>query len=829
MEHPVGKGQHQPTGSARTGCGIGGVLRELDHHPVAVAAADQVVLGVGVFTEPGRRRRPRVEHPAAQRRGAERVVVRPSHAPDGTFVPVTGLATSPGGRLRAVAATALAVILLGSLLVTVAGPAAAAVCDTETIDRSATGLVSYDVTVCLVTPGDGDQLADPVDVTATATVTDPSGRAHVRRVTFRWKPTGAGTDTYLLTDNDAEQPGDLYRMSLRSNRLPGATGTLTARAVVDDDELDGAETTTTVDTTVDLTKDAATTPPVAPPFSPRLGAPPPGERYTMAATGDGVDGSPQSHAVVNVIKGWNPDSFGYLGDVYTSGTAYEFDTWYGEAGGYGDLSSITNPVIGNHEYRPGLGATPYFEYWGGVPHYYSYDVGGWHVVVLDTNTEFAETAVGSPQYRWVDADLAAHQNQCTIVLQHQPRYAEVPGSRAYLQDLWSLAYQRGVTLLLTGHVHKYERWTAMDAAGAPVAGGLTQIVAGGGGREAVTESTPDPRVAARGGVGALRLDLGAVDLAFTYVEASGVTVDQGSVPCRQRIPAPPPAPTPPPADTTAPTTPTGLAARATSTTSARLSWQPASDAVGVTAYVVRRNDAVVAALPGSATSWDDPGLSQGRTYRWTVEAEDVAGNRSAQSAPATATTPMPLRSTRALLAGLRTAPEHRAGWTSRRFPGWTTDVDGCLTPSRVFLDQAVVAPRVRAGCDLRGGTWRSRYDGAVRRSVSRLTADHLVGLREAWESGAYRWSLRTRGQHANDLGYPSTLIAVTKASATAKGGREPQDWLPRKAFRCSYLGQWVAVKWRWRLAVDPAERRFLKTRLSSCGWPSVRLPSRPRT
>lgn len=188
---------------------------------------------------------------------------------------------------------------------------------------------------------------------------------------------------------------------------------------------------------------------------------------------------------------------------------------------------------------------------------------------------------------------------------------------------------------------------------------------------------------------------------------------------------------------------------------------------------------------------------------------------------------MPLRSTKQLLAGLRTAPEHRAGWTSRRFPGWTApDVDGCRTPSKVFLAEAIVGPRVRAGYDLRGGKWRSPYDGEVRTTVSRLTADHLVGLREAWESGGYRWSLRTRRQHANDLGYASTLIAVTTASATAKGGREPQDWLPQKVFRCSYLGQWVAVKWRWRLTVDPVERRFLKSRLASCGWPSIRLPSR---
>src|SRR5215218_1003492 len=436
-----------------------------------------------------------------------------------------------GSRPRAFAAATLAVLLPVGLLATGAAPAAAAapVCDSETFVRAAP-LPTYSVTVCLLTPADEDELTDPVDVTATATVDDPAGLAAVQRVTFRWLPTGAATDSYLLSDNDAE-PGAVYRMSLRSYRLPGTTGALVARAVADDNTTDAVAAARTVDTTVDVTKDTTHVPPVPAPFSPRLGASGPGERYTLAATRDGVDGSPQSHAVVGVIKGWVPDSFSYLGDVYTNGTAYEFDTWYGEAGGYGDLAGVTNPTVGNHEYRE-PGASAYFSYWGGVPRWYSYDVGGWHVAVLDTNDQTLtgdnQLAVGSAQYQWLDADLAAHAGSCTIVVQHQPRYAEVPGasptspaSRTYLQDLWSLAYTRGVTLLLAGHVHKYERWTPMDAAGNPLAGGLTQIVAGGGGREAVNASTPDPRVAARAGVGALRLDLGPGDAAFTYANGTG--------------------------------------------------------------------------------------------------------------------------------------------------------------------------------------------------------------------------------------------------------------------------------------------------------------------
>ena len=83
-EYAVGQRQQQPAGLAGPGSGVRGVLRQLDHHAVAVAAAHQVVLGVRVLAEPGRRRRPRVEHPTAQRRSVERVVTGCWHAPDAT-------------------------------------------------------------------------------------------------------------------------------------------------------------------------------------------------------------------------------------------------------------------------------------------------------------------------------------------------------------------------------------------------------------------------------------------------------------------------------------------------------------------------------------------------------------------------------------------------------------------------------------------------------------------------------------------------------------------------------------------------------------------------
>ncbi len=75
-------------------------------------------------------------------------------------------------------------------------------------------------------------------------------------------------------------------------------------------------------------------PPATPQFTPRT-PPATGPRYTIAAVGDGVDGSPASHAVANLVRSWNPNVFAYLGDVYDRGSAFEFDNWYADPEGFG--------------------------------------------------------------------------------------------------------------------------------------------------------------------------------------------------------------------------------------------------------------------------------------------------------------------------------------------------------------------------------------------------------------------------------------------------------------------------------------------------------------
>src|SRR5947207_1825855 len=95
----------------------------------------------------------------------------------------------------------------------------------------------------------------------------------------------------------------------------------------------------------------------------------------------------------------------------------------------------------------------------------------------------------------------------------------------------------------------------------------------------------------------------------------------------------------PPPDTTPPSVPTGLTASAVSSSQINLSWTASSDNVGVSGYRVYRNGTQIATT--GATSFANTGLSPSTTYSYTVAAYDAAGNLSAQSSPASATTPAP--------------------------------------------------------------------------------------------------------------------------------------------------------------------------------------------
>ena len=182
-----------------------------------------------------------------------------------------------------------------------------------------------------------------------------------------------------------------------------------------------------------------------------------------------------------------------------------------------------------------------------------------------------------------------------------------------------------------------------------------------------------------------------------------------------------------------------------------------------------------------------------------------------------------------LLPQLTVAAPKLTGYSRDLFHLWIdADGNGCDTRKEVLISEARVKPTVLAGCRLSGGRWWSAYDNLFITDSGSLDIDHFVPLSEAWQSGAWRWSASTREAYANDLGYPLSLIAVTATTNRQKSDMDPAEWMPPfTSYRCTYISTWIAIKWRWRLTIDPAERVALRVGLVGCGA-TARVPTPPR-
>ncbi len=151
--------------------------------------------------------------------------------------------------------------------------------------------------------------------------------------------------------------------------------------------------------------------------------------------------------------------------------------------------------------------------------------------------------------------------------------------------------------------------------------------------------------------------------------------------------------------------------------------------------------------------------------------------------------------------------EHRGGYDRGMFPGWVdADRDGCDARAEVLRRDSKWPVRTTATrCTVVAGDWLSLYDGLVINDPSRLEIDHVVSLKEAWDSGAWAWTSDMRSAYANDLSDARTLRAVSVASNRAKGEKDPSNWLPVPEDQCRYLGDWVAIKARWGMSADQSE------------------------
>jgi hypothetical protein len=477
---------------------------------------------------------------------------------------------------------------------------------------------AYTLTVCITAPADGATVSGSRAVNTTVTVngTDPG----VSKLVFYL----AGE--YLITDYQSP-----FTFALVTTKWVDGRRLLEVETVMRD-----GFASQRASITLNFSNGIVQPPVNNNTFTPRRGTTPPGgQAFTLVATGDGADGATHAANVTDLIASWNPNLFLYLGDVYDEGTATEFRNWYGTSSTfYGRFRSITNPIIGNHEYATGGLAPGYFDYWDNVPRYYSYDAAGWHFIALDSNCSLVPVCgVGQAQYQWLQNDLATHGNICTIAYFHHPVYNVGPeGPAARMTDMWALLAQYGVDIAMAGHDHNYQRWKPLNGSGAESATGVTQFVAGAGGHGTQQFITSDSRLAigfdtTPDAFGALRLQLNQHGAGYQYINTAGTLLDSGSVRCSGA-----------PADTVIPGTPTNLNATASSSQAVNLTWRASIDNVGVVGYDIYRDGILQASVP-PVTSFTDTTVAPDTTYSYVIRARDAAGRESNPSSRATVTTP----------------------------------------------------------------------------------------------------------------------------------------------------------------------------------------------
>ena len=140
------------------------------------------------------------------------------------------------------------------------------------------------------------------------------------------------------------------------------------------------------------------------------------------------------------------------------------------------------------------------------------------------------------------------------------------------------------------------------------------------------------------------------------------------------------------------------------------------------------------------------------------------------------------------------------------FGGWQHKDGNCRNTRAIVLQTESVEP-VTGACSIEDGKWFDPYTGDTITRPRDLDIDHIVPLKEAWRSGAWRWSREERAAFANDT---MVLLAVGKHVNRSKGDKDPSEWLPpRESFHRDYARLWAAIKRRHNLFADPRERQIL--------------------
>ena len=267
--------------------------------------------------------------------------------------------------------------------------------------------------------------------------------------------------------------------------------------------------------------------------------PTPSDDPVLVGAGDIADCElPGDSATAALIEGIQGTVFTAGDNAYPEGTADQFRDCYGPT--WGRFLDRTRPSAGNHDWDTG-GAAGYLGYFGtaatpdGVT-WYSYDLGSWHIVVLDSDCRDVKGCdPDSAQGRWLAADLAASSARCTLAIWHHPRFSSgTHGNDQSVAPFWQALYDDGADVVINGHEHDYERFAPQDPSGKEDRErGLRQFVVGTGGAALrpflVPKENSELRLSVSHGV--IRMTLHDGSYEWRFIPTAGDVGDAGSARC----------------------------------------------------------------------------------------------------------------------------------------------------------------------------------------------------------------------------------------------------------------------------------------------------------
>lgn len=278
------------------------------------------------------------------------------------------------------------------------------------------------------------------------------------------------------------------------------------------------------------------TPTVLPTVSP--GPSPSGDPVLVGAGDIAVCGLDGDLATADLIDGIPGTVFTAGDNAYENGSAAEFRACYEPT--WGRFLARTRPAPGNHDHNtPDLAG--YHGYYGAAAapngtSWYSFDLGTWHVVVLDSSCDVVDgCGPGSAQGTWLTADLAASAADCTLAIWHHPRFSSgFHGNAREVAPFWRALYDANADVIVNGHDHDYERFAPQDPAGkVDPSRGLREFVVGTGGA-ALRDFVDIKRnsvVRASGAHGIIRFVLRPAGYEWRFISTTGEFSDIGSGTC----------------------------------------------------------------------------------------------------------------------------------------------------------------------------------------------------------------------------------------------------------------------------------------------------------